>query len=212
MMSRFLFGASWILASFCMSCGGNPDSGEGDGLDSALVIPRMDLKTTNVLMSTSGVRWVVFQTPMLDSSLVNITVEADLSGDTLSTDFGEVDPVLEIRLEDFDKDGTQELYLVTRSVSPEEFGTILGIYPGEGKSVGLISYEGATPYYMKEGEVYEGYRGHDRFQFQKGVLINTFPVYRDGDPDSSPTGGQRQVAYELVKGQTSMLLRPVKLK
>ncbi len=195
------------------ACSGSSDeSGDGEQ-DSTLYIPRTELAKRNELKSTTGVTWIVNQVPMLDSSLVNVTVEVQgISSDTVSLDFGEVDPVLAIQLEDLDKDGFQELYIITQSMSAESSGTILGMYSNEDKSLALISFEGATPYHMKEGEAYEGYRGHDHLVFKKGVLTNTFPVYRPEDSDDKPTGGERTLTYTLLKGPSSVLLRPIRTK
>ncbi len=205
-MRYFLTG--WILCVtglFLSSCGWNTEDTGDDGADSALYIRRADLATVNELKTITHKTYVVRQTPMLDSSLVNLV--ADVYGfgdDTLSFDFGEVDPVLELRTEDLDHDSFQELYIVTQSVGPEKYGTILGLYSAQDSSVVVISYEGSTPYTVKEGEPYAGYAGHDRFRFEKGVLTNTFPV--DGNHD----GPYRTVKYELAKGTMSMRLRSAK--
>jgi hypothetical protein len=204
---RFLL-IGWI---FCVtglilsSCGWNTEDTGGDGADSALYIRRADLATVNELQTLTGKTYVVRQTPMLDSSLVNLV--ADVYGfgdDTLTFDFGEVDPVLELRTEDLDHDGFQELYVVTQSVGPEKYGTILGLYSAQDSSVVVISFEGATPYTLKEGEPYAEYAGHDRFRFEKGNLTNTFPV------DGNQEGTYRSVKYELVKGTMTMRLRPAR--
>lgn len=191
------------------ACTGSSDSTTDEGGDSAMYIPITDLSSVSQLKSRTGISWLVSQTPMLDSSLVNVMVQAKgIPGDTLSVDFGEVDPVLEVRLDDLDHDGFQELYVITQSVGPEAFGTIFGMYSSRDTSLTVISYEGATPYQMKEGEPYVGYRGHDRFRFDQGELTNTFPVYKPDDEDDQPTGGESTVVYELVRGQASLLLRP----
>lgn len=202
--------AVWLLAMPFLfgSCSGSSDSTEGDGLDSALIIPRSDLATSNELKSPTGVTWIVHQTPMLDSSLVNILVEVRLAGDTLAVDFGEADPVHGIILDDLDKDGYQELYIDTRSPDPEAYGTIYGIYSEKDESVAMIFYEGATPYTMKEGEPYDGYRGHDQFRFEQGKLTNAVPVFKPEDNDSLPSGGTRTITYELVKSPEAVRLRP----
>lgn len=199
------------MASLTLSaCGWNNTEDTGDdGADSVLYIPRSDLATINELKTATGKTYVVRQTPMLDSSLANIQVDAiGFGADTLTFDFGEVDPLVALQTEDLDRDGFQELYVVTQSVGPEKYGTILGLYSAQDSSVLVISFEGASPYTLKEGEPYAGYRGHDLFRFEKGVLTNKFPL---DDPDADkPAGDYRTVRYELVRGTMAMKLRPVR--
>lgn len=200
-----------VAALLLSACGGEAETDSNEYADSALYIPRTELTSSSQLTTTTGKTWTVIQTPMLDSSLVNIVVyAAGYSSDTLSFALGETDPVTELRLEDLDKDGFQELYIVTQSPDNQAFGTVYGFYPEQDESIVLISFEGATPYTMKEGEPYEGYRGHDKFSFDKGTLTNSIPVFRPDDADESPGGGTRTIAYELTKGNAVMRLRPSK--
>jgi len=192
-----------------LGCSGNKTDDSQELSDTTMVIPMTDLATANELKSSTGITWVVRKTPMLDSSLVNVSVEVNgIAGETLPIDFGEIDPVIDVHLDDLDNDGFQEIYIITRSKGPRAYGTVLGMYSSRDTSVSVISYEGATPYQMKEGGAYEGYRGQDHFRFGPGELTNTFPVYKIDDDDNNPTGGNRTVAYELAKGQASILLRP----
>lgn len=202
--------ASTLLVS---GCGSKNENDTADYADSVLYIPRTELATSQRLKTATGMEWVVHQTPMLDSSIVNVRVVANgFPGDSLLFDFGEIDPVTELRTEDLDRDGFQELYIVTQSVGPERYGTIYGLYPDQDQSVTIISYEGATPYTMKEAEPYAGYRGQDQFRFEKGLLTNVVPVYRTEDNDAQPTGGTRTITYELVKDPVAVQLRPVREK
>lgn len=201
----WLFGMAALVLSAC-GWDNTEDTGD-DGADSALYIPRSDLATMNALKTPTGKTYIVRQTPMLDSSLANIQVDAiGFGADTLTFDFGEVDPLMSLHTEDLDRDGFQELYVVTQSVGPEKYGTILGLYSAQDSSVLVISFEGASPYTMKEGEPYAGYGGQDVFRFERGVLTNKFTLF---DPDK-PTGDFKTLRYELVRGATAMKLRPVR--
>ncbi len=51
-----------------------------------------------------------------------------------------------------------------------------------------------------------GYRGHDAFAVGEGRLLRRFPIYRDGDADTEPTGGMRQLQYRLEPGEASWRL------
>lgn len=51
-----------------------------------------------------------------------------------------------------------------------------------------------------------GYRGHDAFAVGEGRLLRRFPIYRDGDADTDPTGGMRQLQYRLEPGEAGWRL------
>ena len=50
--------------------------------------------------------------------------------------------------------------------------------------------------------------GHDRFRVLPRGIERSFPVYRPGDTNASPSGGRRRLEYELVAGETGWLLQP----
>lgn len=212
-MNRLLSYAILIGSLFLTGCFGSRsnDEDQGEPLDSALIIPREDLMSLNELTSSTGKKWTVTQTPMLDSGLVNVRVEVKgLTTGELSVDFGEVDPVLSVSLDDLDHDRFQEVYVLTQSLPPLAFGSIVALASIKDSTVSMISFEGPTPYTMKEGEVYDGYRGGDVFTFKEGKLTNTFPVYRPDDQEGKPSGGSRTVAYQLTRGVSGFRLTPVK--
>lgn len=200
---------------FIAACGGSGDDPDtyDEEFDSTMFLPRTDLQRRSEFKTPSGKTWLVIETPMGDSSLVSVSIQAKGFGeDSASFDFGEIDPVVVVHQDDLDKNGYGEIYLITRATGSGSYGTIYGMYSNEDKSVSMISYEGANPYTMKEGEPYDGYMGHDSFVFKDGILNNTFPVYKPEDANAQPTGGDRNVVYELVKGEASVLLRPVRTK
>jgi len=51
--------------------------------------------------------------------------------------------------------------------------------------------------------------GHDQFAVVETTLMRRFPVYRPGDSNAKPTGGTRQISYELVAGEAGFQLKPV---
>ena len=51
-----------------------------------------------------------------------------------------------------------------------------------------------------------GYRGRDAFAVGEGRLLRRFPIYQDGDADTDPTGGMRQLQYRLEPGEASWRL------
>ena len=53
--------------------------------------------------------------------------------------------------------------------------------------------------------------GHDEFAVEENTLVRRFPVYKDGDTNSQPTGGTRQIQYKLKAGEAGWILRPDKI-
>ncbi len=205
-----LFLVTGILS---MACSGTADqAGDEVDYDSTLVLPRTDLMRLSEFKTPTGKVFIVRETPMLDTSLVNVVVKAaGFSSDTLTIDFGEIDPIIAVHLDDLDKDGYGELYVITRSTGPRQEGTIVGLCSKQDQQVSVVTFEGATPYTMKEGEPYEGYLGHDSFSFDRGVLTNTFQLSQPGE-ETATAGNHRTVRYELIRNESSARLRPVRQK
>ncbi|MBL7847366.1 MAG: hypothetical protein JNL40_07850 [Cyclobacteriaceae bacterium] len=199
-----------ILFTACS--GTDEQSGDEADYDSTLVLPRTDLMRLSEFKTPTGKVFVVRETPMFDTSLVNVIVKAaGFSRDTLTIDFGEMDPIIAVHLDDLDKDGYGELYVITRSTGSGQEGTIVGLCSNQDQQVSVISFEGATPYTMKEGEPYEGYLGHDSFSFDQGILTNTFQLSQPGEKIAT-AGNHRTVRYELIRNESSARLRPVRQK
>jgi hypothetical protein len=45
--------------------------------------------------------------------------------------------------------------------------------------------------------------GHDEFTIMETTLARRFPIYKEGDTNSNPTGGTRQIEYKLQDGEAS---------
>jgi hypothetical protein len=52
----------------------------------------------------------------------------------------------------------------------------------------------------------DGYMGHDEFKMENGKLFRTFPLYKDSDPNSTPTGGTMKMVLDFK----NMEWKPVK--
>lgn len=49
----------------------------------------------------------------------------------------------------------------------------------------------------------KGYMGHDGFAIEENGFIQRFPIYKTNDINARPTGGKRQVEYNLIDGEAS---------
>ena len=204
-----MFNSKFLIwsALLAVGCSGTASEDHDDeGFDSTVVVIPIDEPTTKELKTESGMTWVIHQTPLSDS-LINISIDTHgFSSDNQSLDFGETDPVVATLQADLDKDGFEELYLFTRSAGPGAYGSVLGLYSDEDKSVSIISFEGDTPYNSKEGEPYEGYLGEDEFAIIDGVLTNTVSVSATNGKEAEV---KRMIHYQLIKAEGSVQLKPL---
>ena len=53
----------------------------------------------------------------------------------------------------------------------------------------------------------EAHQGHDSFQVDGSHLMQRSPIYRPGDANASPSGGERALFYRLARGEAGWLLQ-----
>jgi hypothetical protein len=88
---------------------------------------------------------------------------------------------------------------------PELFIFVTGA--GSGSYGSVVAYEfmnqGRRPLTMPalSGPAAAGYMGQDVFRVEDDQLLRSFPVYRPDDPNSTPSGGIRTVAYTMSSGK-----------
>lgn len=105
---------------------------------------------------------------------------------------------------DLDADGSPELYIYTSSAGSGSYGNLIAFSVHNRRSASDI-------YLPPLGEAQAGYMGHDEFAVVGQLLVRRFPLYRDDDSNSGPTGGSRQIHYRLAPGETGWLLLPDKV-
>lgn len=109
---------------------------------------------------------------------------------------------------DLDKDGFDELALITTAEGNEKYGEIT-LYSTK-DDAGLIAIdtpivsEGMT----KKGGLFEGYTGQDVFIKKDGLLIREFPLNTGTDTKTLPTGETKKLIYVLnvVDGKYTLAL------
>ena len=89
---------------------------------------------------------------------------------------------------DLDRDGNFEVLILGRSAGSGSFGEIR-IFEWDRKE--LV----ARPLPELTARQAVGYFGHDKFQVPMNQIVREFPVYKSGDPNSTPTGGTRRLTY-----------------
>jgi len=124
---------------------------------------------------------------------------------------GVIDPIEEIFLADLDKGGFEEIYLVTQTAGSGSYSNIYGIASNKDKSAIPVYVRPVSEKQIAKGGLFEGFMGHNKFSMEDGKLINTFPVYNEGDSNAKPTGGNRRIEYRLIAGETGWILEAFSL-
>lgn len=104
---------------------------------------------------------------------------------------------------DLNSDGWPELYVFVTSAGSGSYGSVVAYSVNRGKSITEI----VLPDLMEDKAASQGYRGHDQFAVIETTLARRFPVYADTDTNSNPTGGSRQLNYQLTAGEATWILK-----
>jgi len=111
-----------------------------------------------------------------------------------------------VEVADLDANGLPELYVFVTSAGSGSYGSLVGYAVNKGAT-------SITPINLPElsGKAAQGYQGHDSFAVVERNLARRFPIYRPGDTNAKPSGGIRQISYQLVPGEASWQLKPVRV-
>jgi hypothetical protein len=104
---------------------------------------------------------------------------------------------------DLNADGSPEIYVHVQSAGSGSYGSLVAVSVNDLASLSGIH----LPDLADDPAASAGYMGHDQFAVVESRLVRRFPIYRDGDPNTSPTGGAREVSYRLEAGEAGWALR-----
>jgi hypothetical protein len=107
---------------------------------------------------------------------------------------------------DLNQDGSPEIYVYVNSAGSGTYGSLIAYSANHKKSLSGIY----LPPLEDDQINSKGYMGHDEFSIKNDRLIRSFSVYKKGDTNAKPTGGIRQLEYELVQGEATWQLKLVK--
>lgn len=102
---------------------------------------------------------------------------------------------------DLNVDGSPEIYVYVQSAGSGSYGSLAAFSANNGKALTGIHLPDLR------GAEAEGYLGHDEFAVVESALVRRFPVYREGDANAAPSGGIRQLHYQLVPVEAGWQLR-----
>jgi hypothetical protein len=101
--------------------------------------------------------------------------------------------VLDAHIVDMDNDSWPEILIIYRMDGPSKQCNVIPYTVVNG--VRLI--EMYFPSVLNDTYYGNGYKGEDQISLVDKYLIQLFPVYKHGDKNGQPTGGTRQLQYEL---------------
>jgi hypothetical protein len=140
-----------------------------------------------------------------DSSINPVAVRAVVDGKTFAEEGMEADgTVMGVEVEDLNADGYPEVYVYVQSAGSGSYGSLIAYASNRNRSITPIT----LPPLKDDPAAAKGYMGHDRFVVGEGSLVRNFPIYKDGDTNTVPTGGTRQIQYRLQAGEAGWRLVP----
>ena len=107
--------------------------------------------------------------------------------------------VTDAQIADLNSDGFPELLIFTQSAGSGTYGNVIAFSANGAKSMSQVYF----PPTSENPKLNKGYMGHDTFLINESTLIQEFPIYKEGDPNSNPSGGIRRIQYKLVDGEAA---------
>ena len=130
-----------------------------------------------------------------DSSINQLSLEPSGLGADVEPVLQDVDgTVVGAEVGDLDVDGSPEVYVFVRSAGSGSYGSLVAYAVNNRRTLSTID----LPPVSENEKAAKGYMGHDDFAVVENRLVQRFPIYRDGDTNTNPTGGTRQLQYKLV--------------
>lgn len=110
--------------------------------------------------------------------------------------------IVRAEVADLNSDGSPEIYIYITSADNTSRSSLVAYSANRRKSLSAVYLPAEANALTRT----HGYRGHDEFAVVENTLVRRFPVYKDSDADSAPTGGTRQFQYKLKQGEASWVL------
>ena len=122
----------------------------------------------------------------------------------------DTDPLSRIFTLDLNKDGFEELYIITKSTGSGSYERIMGFVSNNDRSVTPVYVPKMTKKDLESEGDFTGYMGHDSIYVANKQLYRKFPVYLEGDANCCPTGGNTTLTYQLRAGEAGWVLEIMK--
>lgn len=164
----------------------------------------------NIFITKTGKTILVEEKHPKGASLATIEIKANDFANGNHFILKDVDPIAKTASGDLDNNGFEEIYIITKAVGSGSYGNVFGYGSNKDKSMSPIYIPNINKKDLEVGGLFEGYMGHDTFTFQKDALIRQFPIYKEADSNSNPTGTTNSITYILKKGEASWQLKPIR--
>ncbi len=189
-----------LTAVVFIACENKPTSTENTAAADSTKTDSLPLPRVWELKMQTGKVVIVNETHPKGASLSDVKVyfKEDSTGALTFTD---VDPISSAITGDLDKNGFDELYLITTGAGSGSYGNILGISSNRDKSISYVFVPEMDPNDKLPGKLFDGYEGHDQYAFENGTLIRRFPF--KGDKNN-----MKSVPYQVVMGEGGLILSP----
>ena len=175
---------SLLLLQFSQSAGA---AGEPGGFDQVLELQGISFHVICPNQGSINQLEIISAGLEIDNSVINREIEGSVTG---------------MQVADLNGDGSPEIYVYVHSAGSGTYGELIAYSANHKKSLSGIY----LPPLADDAENFSGYMGHDEFAVIDGSLVRRFPIYADGDTNSNPTGGTRQLQYKLIAGEASWIL------
>lgn len=167
---------------------------------------KQDKKGEKSLLTSSGKEIKVYYNAT-ENGLTNIKiVPVDFANTSDTLRLEDVDTVQNLLLDDLDSNGYDELYIITVSSGSGSYATIYSFASNNDLSLSPVYFPEISEDDLSPEGNYHGYMGHDSIYFENKRLHRKFPIYKKGDANCCPTGGEKVLKYKLVPGEASWLL------
>ncbi len=158
--------------------------------------------TTKEYPAGKGDTYVVTESHPIGASFSDVVVA--LKGyPGQSVKLTSIEPVGSVLVADLDKNGFNELYILSVSAGSGSYGTLNALTVTALHEIITIAFPELKEKDMAKGGRFEGYMGHDKFEVKGDVLTRTWPLNGKGP-------GTRTLTYQLVAGKAgySLQLKP----
>jgi len=115
------------------------------------------------------------------------------SKDTLQ--FQNKNPMVNALMADLDKNGYEEMYILTKSTGSGSFMDLLGVASDSDKTFSEINIPDISEKDIEKNEKFSGYMGHDSVYISDNKLIREFPVYKNSS--TNIPAERRKIIYML---------------
>ncbi|MBB6461424.1 hypothetical protein [Flammeovirga kamogawensis] len=186
-----------------MSCNQENQKGKELNVDNSQeeIIPQV---VSHKIETKSGMIFTLTE-EKITNSVSNISIQGmNFPNSNELLTFEGVDPIEQFYVLDLNKDGYEELYIAARSVGSGSYVNLIGIASFTDESYGEIYVQSIA----ENDDLAQGYMGHEEVTFSDSNIELTYPIYKENDTNSRPTGGERIVNYELITGEAGYILNP----